>query len=175
MARGGFEKVAGQILRDRRLVGTLTERADKREVPNRESRSVTVLLALVLVLSQCCGIAEYRDVSNDPRYIASVGQQCTVRRGLRAHAYTLDLNRRDVIEAVDVTTLPGIDGPEIRFKVAIPTGTKILVTGAQECVNCPFGSVRYAVQIPEIPRLAQYRVFVRPDVLAPDETDCVKH
>jgi len=140
----------------------------------RKWLGLIALMALVLVLSQCSGNAEYRDVSNDPRYIASVGQRCTVLRGLRAHAYTLNLDQKDVIEAVDVTTLPGIGGSEIIFTVAIPKGTQILVTGAQECTNCPFGRVRYAVQIPDLPRLAPYKVFVRPEVLAPDETDCIK-
>jgi hypothetical protein len=151
-----------------------TESADKREVAERKWLGLIVLMALVLVLSGCSGNAEYRDVSNDARYIASVGQRCTVLRGLRAHGYTLNLNHRDVIDAVDVTTLPGVGGIEIIFTVAIPKGTKILVTGAQECTNCPFGRVRYAVNIPDLPRLAPYRVFVRPEVLAPDETDCVK-
>ena len=133
---------------------------------------LTALVVLPLVLSQCR--SRYKDVSHEPGYAERVGQRCTVVKGLRAHGFTVDLRRKDVTHEVAVTTLPGIGGPEITFKVDIPKGTTIVVTGVRECWNCPFDRIDYAIRIPELAELATHRVFARSDALAPDQVQCVK-
>ena len=86
--------------------------------------------------------ARHRDVSTRARYAARVGQKCVVLRGLRAHGWSLNYND-DVTHRVDVTTLPGIAGPEITFKTPIPRGTTFVITSVRECWNCPFDRISY--------------------------------
>jgi hypothetical protein len=124
----------------------------------------------MFVLGTSCQ-RRYTDVSHEPSHAERVGQRCTVLKGLRAHGFNWD--HPDVTHEVDVTPLPGIGGREITFKVAIPKGTTILVTGVRKCWNCPFGGrIDYAVKIQELPELAPHRVFARAEALAPDEVRC---
>ncbi len=138
------------------------------------STSIRVLVAALVtspfLLSGCQ--SRYTDVSREPEYAARVGQRCTVLKGLRGHGYTLDLRRKDLTHEVDVTPVPGIDGPEITFKVDIPQGTTIVVSGVRKCSNCLFEKIDYAVSIPSLPELASHRVFARANALAPAEAKC---
>jgi len=129
-----------------------------------------VLLFGLFVLGTSCQ-ARYTDVSQKPGHAERVGQRCTVLKGLRAHGFSWD--QPDVTYEVRVTSLPGVDGREITFKVNIPKGTGIVVTGVRECWNCPFGRIKYAVEIPELTELAPHRVFADADALEPDQVLCV--
>ena len=141
-------------------------------------KRLSVLIAAVSVLtflglSSCA--ARYTDVSGRPPHSERVGQQCVVLKGLRAHGFTLDLRKRDVTHAVDVTTLPGIDGPEITFKTPVPKGTVFTVTSVRECWNCPFDRISYGIKIPGIHELAAHTIFASADALTPDEAQCTKN
>jgi hypothetical protein len=130
---------------------------------------VLIVLVGAVVFSQCD--ARHKDVSHDPQYASRVGQACTVLKGLRAHGLTRDLRTKATLE-VAVTTLPGIDGPEITFKTPIPKGTVFRVTSVRECWNCPFDRISYGVSVPTIPELAAHNTFARPEALEPTEAEC---
>lgn len=137
------------------------------------SLALAVLLPVVLVMLGTSCEARYTDVSQKPGYAERVGQRCTVLRGLRAHGVTLDPSaKEEVTNYVAVTPLPGIGGREITFDVDVPKGTRILVTGVRSCSNCPFGRIDYAVEIPELMKLAPHPVFAYADALAPDQVLC---
>jgi len=89
-------------------------------------------------------------------------QSCVVLKGLRAHGFTADLRHREVTYAVDVTTLPGIDGPELTFNTPVSKGTAFVVTSVRESWNCPFDRISYGVEIHDIPELAAHKVFAGP-------------
>ena len=128
-----------------------------------------------LILASGCD-ARYRDVSGDPRYAPRVGQKCVVLKELRAHGFTLDLSRKDVTHEVDVTTLPGIGGPEITFTEPIPKGTTLNIIRVRQCWNClAFDNIDYEVSIPKVQRLAGYHVFARAEALSRDETQCTEN
>ena len=132
-------------------------------------------LGILLVLSLYGSYgARYTDVSHRRPYVDRIGQRCTVLKGLMAHGYTMDLRRKDLTHAVDVTTLPGVGGPEITFEVPLPKGTTIVIDGARNCWSCLFPRVQYAVTVPGVARLAPHRVFAREETLGPDEVSCVR-
>jgi hypothetical protein len=131
------------------------------------------LLMAVLAIGTSCQ-ARYADVSADPKYADRVGQQCLVLKGLQAHGVALHLGNK-VTDEVDVTTLPGISGPEITFTAPLPKGTTLNVIGARKCWNCPFNRIDYEVRIPDIQQLASYSVFARAETLNPDEVQCSKN
>ena len=118
--------------------------------------------------------SQWKDVSREPEHAARVGERCTVVKGVRAHGVTMDLGPNEITDYVTITPLPGIGGPEITFEVLLPKGTVMLVTGVQECWNCPFGRIRYAVTVPEVHEMAPYPVFARTEALAADQAHCVK-
>ena len=124
------------------------------------------------------GPAQYKDVSHEQEHTGWVGQRCTVLKGLRAHGVTADSwPQRGITDYVDITTLPGIGGPEITFTVPIHKGMDMLITRVEQCTTCRlfgFGRIRYAVTvIPKLRELAPYRVFVGTSELAPDQVHCV--
>ena len=139
----------------------------------QELRYVLEFLGILaaIILYDGYGV-RYHDVSHRSPYADQIGQRCTVLKGLVAHGYTLDLRRMDLTHEVDVTTLPGIGGPEITFRVPLPKGTTIVINGARNCWSCLFPRVQYAVTIPDVAKLSPYRVFAREEVLAPDEVHC---
>lgn len=128
------------------------------------------LFLVFIALSSCD--ARYRDVTGKPAHAALVGQRCIVLKGLLANGFTLDLRKKDITHEVDVTTLPGIEGPEITFKTHIPKGAAFVVTSVRECWNCPFDRISYGIEVRGFPELAAYKVFARSEVLAPQETQC---
>ena len=130
------------------------------------------LILVIIWLSSCD--ARYTDVSGKPPYSERVGRQCVVLKGLRAHGFTLDLRRKDITHEVDVTTLPGIGGPEITFKIPLPKGTTFVVTSVRECLNCPDDRIEYGIEIRDFPELSAYKVFARSEVLGPQETQCTE-
>jgi hypothetical protein len=136
-----------------------------------EVAGVMVCIAFIALVS--CN-AQYTDVSDRPRYAEWIGQRCTVLKGLRAHGFTLDLRRKDVTHEVDVTTLPGISGPEITFTIPIPIGTTFVVKSVRECWNCAFEKIDYGVEILAIRELAAHKVFARAEALGQEETRCTK-
>jgi hypothetical protein len=127
---------------------------------------------LLLIAGNSCG-RRYTDVSAEPAYATLIGQRCVVTNGLRAHGWTADLSRKDLTQEVDVTSLPGIDGPEVTFKMPIPKGTGFVVKSVRKCWNCPFDRISYRIEVPDIPRLSGYPVFARAEVLAPDQAECL--
>jgi hypothetical protein len=138
--------------------------------------AVLVLLGLVLavlfiVLSSTA--SHYEDVSDDPEHASRIGERCIVLKGLRAHGvYNVD-GTRGVTDHVTVTTLPGFSGYEVTFTADIPKGTAMVVIGVRKCSNCPFENrIEYALSIPDVPRLAGYKVFARAATLEPDEVRC---
>ena len=133
---------------------------------------VSASLLAFVGLSSCS--ARYTDISGEPAYAGWVGQRCVVVKGLRAHGFTLDLRRRDVTHEVDVTTLPGIGGPEITFTTPVPKGTTFVVRSVRKCWNCPFDRISYGIEIPDIPELVPHKVFARSEALALDEAQCTQ-
>jgi hypothetical protein len=130
-----------------------------------------ILAGLSLYLSYG---ARFRDVSHRHPYVDRIGQRCTVLKGLSAHSYTLDLRRKDLTHEVVVTTLPGVGGPEITFRVPLPKGTIIVIKGARNCWSCLFPVVHYAVTVSAVSKLAPYSVSAREEALGPDEVSCVR-
>jgi hypothetical protein len=133
----------------------------------------TVLFGLVAVVGLGSCDARYSDVSREQDYAKWIGQRCVVLKGLRAHGFTLERHRNGVTHEVDVTTLPGIGGSEITFTTPMPKGTTIEVKSVRRCWNCPFGRTSYGIDVPDIPELRLYKVFARPEALAPEEARCV--
>lgn len=136
-----------------------------------KSLGLSLGFVAVVALSSCD--AKHTDVSADPKHRLWVGRQCTVLKGLQAHGFTRDLNRRDVTDEVDVTTF-GISGPEVTFTIGIPKGTSFLVTSVRECWNCPFDKITYGVEFPDVRRLAGLKVFARPEAVAAEEAQCAE-
>ena len=142
-------------------------------------KTVVRLVGLALVLAgfslftlESCG-ARHRDVSTSARYASRVGQQCVVLKGLRAHGLSLNSDN-GITEEVDVTTLPGLAGPEITFKKPVPRGTTFVITSVRECWNCAFDRISYGLEIPAVPELKPHKVFGRADVVEPPEASCTR-
>ena len=127
-----------------------------------KSASVLIVAAGFAFVGLSSYQARYTDVSNEPEHAQWVGRRCAALKGLRAHGFTLDLRRRDVTHEVDITTLPGISGPEITFEIPVPKSSTLVVTSVRKCWNCPFGRISYGIEIPGTPELAPITCLLGP-------------
>jgi hypothetical protein len=130
-------------------------------------------VALAVLIALDAWGRRYRDVSTRNRYSARVAQRCIVLHGLRAHGWSSSYND-DVTHEVDVTTLPGIGGPEITFETPIPTGTTFVITSVRECWNCVFDRIDYRIDVPDIPELKGHPVFARAEAVEPPQASCMR-
>jgi hypothetical protein len=85
-----------------------------------------------------CGMAEYEDISANPRYSGLVGQQLEATSELYLHAVTLDRNYAKRVDTCSITSPPGFSGPELIYRHTLPAGTSFQILGIRRCTNCPF-------------------------------------
>ena len=118
-----------------------------------EPSSLVVIAWLLVATTTLAGCsAEHRDVSANSPYAAHVGQICEVLRPLRAHGYTLKIERDKKTDGISIWN-PGFTGPEMTFVVYLQTGHRLTLLAARECSNCPFDrNPEYRVQVTPEPR-----------------------
>jgi len=95
-------------------------------------------IGAIVVLLSSCGMAQYEDVSLDPKYLPLVGQQLEATTELYLHAVTLDPNYAQQVDTCVVTAPPGFSGPELVYRRTLAAGTAFHVLSVRRCVNCPF-------------------------------------
>lgn len=133
--------------------------------------AITVLIGVAISLGGCSAI--YCDVSSVSPYKERIGQVCEVVTPLRAHGYTLKLERDKKTDAISIWN-PGFTGPEVTFVLSIQPGTKITLLGARECVNCLFDRYpEYRVQVsPEPQQFGGKPAYLRDTSLTPRYLRC---
>jgi hypothetical protein len=98
-----------------------------------------------------------------------------VLKPLRAHGYTLKLEREKKTDAISIWN-PGFTGPEMTFLVYLQPGHRLTLLAARECTNCPFDlSPEYRVQVsPEPLEFSGKPAFMRDSVLTDGTLRCTK-
>jgi hypothetical protein len=86
-------------------------------------------IVLATVLSGC-GETKYVDVSAQPGYRDIVGATYTVKGPMTA--YGIRKHSKAAVEYVSVVPAPGIDGPEVGFRLPIAIGSTVTVNSVYE-------------------------------------------
>ena len=108
-------------------------------------RRIAQATAIAAILSGC-GMAQYEDVGNDPKYHQLIGQRLEAASKLYLHAVTLDRNYAKQVDTCSITEPPGFSGPEVIYSRTIPKGAIFEIVGVRKCINCAEDMVEMLVR-----------------------------
>lgn len=99
---------------------------------------------LILMMASACTETKYTDVSTQPGYQEMVGATYTIVKPIGA--YGIRQHSKAPIESISIVPPPGIEGPEVGFRVEIPSGSTMTVLGVYESNRFFDGSISLEVK-----------------------------